>query len=447
VKTAIRKHWKDFAAIVVLVVIAVAVATVILGKQRLTLPAWVPLVGTDFFTMSADMSTAQAVTPGQGQTVNIAGVQVGEITSVKLVDGKARVGMKIHTRWANRIYNNASVLLRPKTGLKDMVAELTPGDRSTGRLKQGGVIPVSQTLPDVNLDEILSSLDSDTRDYLQLLLSDGAQGVGSKAKGVQLADALRQIKPTAKYARQINEGLATRRASLARVVHNFSLLTDELGSRDTRLSNFVENSNAVFSTLASQDQSLKATLEKLPSTLDVTNTSLGKVKSLADELGPTLQALRPGARALGPSLKQTRPFLRKTTPVIKDQLRPFARAALPTVTDLRPALRDLSAATPDLTSSFSVVNRLLNEVAYNPPGDQDEGFLFWQSWVNHAGNAVFASQDAQGPIRRGLIVLSCSTAQLLNAVGQANKQLGTLVALLNAPSVSQICPSSSDTAG
>ena len=103
--------------------------------------------------------------------------------------------------------------------------------------------------------------------------------------------------------------------------------------------------------------------------------------------------------------------------------------------------------TPDLTTSFSVVNRLLNEVAYNPPGDKDEGFLFWQSWVNHAGNAIFASQDAQGPIRRGLIVLSCSTAQLLNAVGQANKQLGTLVTLLNAPSVSQICPSSSDTAG
>ena len=41
--TAIRKHWKDFAAIIVLVVIAGAVATVILGKQRLTLPAWVPL--------------------------------------------------------------------------------------------------------------------------------------------------------------------------------------------------------------------------------------------------------------------------------------------------------------------------------------------------------------------------------------------------------------------
>ena len=66
-----------------------------------------------------------------------------------------------------RVYKDATVLLRPKTGLKDMVAELEPGTPGAGRLKDGGVIPVSQTLPDVNLDEILASLDADTRDYLR----------------------------------------------------------------------------------------------------------------------------------------------------------------------------------------------------------------------------------------------------------------------------------------
>jgi phospholipid/cholesterol/gamma-HCH transport system substrate-binding protein len=175
--------------------------------------------------------------------------------------------------------------------------------------------------------------------------------------------------------------------------------------------------------------------------------TLGKVKTLADVLGPTLEDLRPAARALGPSLRQTRPFLRESTPVIRDEIRPFTRAALPTVKELRPAMRDLAATTPDLTASFSVINRLLNEVAYNPPGDKEEGFLFWQSWVNHAGNAIFSTQDAHGPIRRGLIVLSCSSAQLLDAVSQANPQLGTLVGLLNAPSQQQICPQSSAPAG
>ena len=73
-----------------------------------------------------------------------------------------------------------------------MVAELTPGTPDAGRLQEGGVIPVSQTLPDVNLDEILSSLDADTRDYLLLLLNDGAQGLGSQRKGRELAEAIRR---------------------------------------------------------------------------------------------------------------------------------------------------------------------------------------------------------------------------------------------------------------
>jgi phospholipid/cholesterol/gamma-HCH transport system substrate-binding protein len=446
VRTAIRKHLPDFLAILGLLVVAVAVSTVILGKQRLTLPGWVPLVGQDYFTMNAEMTTAQAVTPGQGQTVNVAGVQVGEITSVKLKDGRAVIGMRIKPKY-DRIYRDASVLLRPKTGLKDMVAELTPGTTGAGRLPDGGTIPVSQTLPDVNLDEILSSLDTDTRDYLQLLLNDGAQGLGSKAKGRDLARAIRRIEPTARLSRQINEQLAVRRRNIARVVHNFSLVTDELGRKDTQLANFVQNSNAVFDTLAGQDASLRATLERLPSTLTTTNTTLVKVKGLADELGPTLQALRPGARALGPSLRQTRPFLRQSTPIIRDEIRPFTRAALPAVTELRPAMRDLAAATPDLTRVFSVVNRLLNTAAYNPPGKLDEGYLFWQSWVNHAGDSLFSTQDAHGPIRRGLIVLSCQTAQVLDAVTSANPQLGTLIDLLNAPSTAQICPSSTQSAG
>ena len=52
-----------------------------------------------------------------------------------------------------------------------------------------------------------------------------------------------------------------------------------------------------------------------------------------------------------------------------------------------------------------------------------------------------------GPIRRGLVVLSCSTAQLLDSVAQANPQLGTLVDLLNAPSPAQICPKTTQAAG
>jgi phospholipid/cholesterol/gamma-HCH transport system substrate-binding protein len=442
--TAIRKHLRDFLAIILLLVVALVVAVVILSHQRVALPPGVPLLGKDFVEVEAELSTAQAVTPGQGQTVNIAGVEVGQISSVKLENGRAVIGLKIERKY-DRIYRNATILMRPKTGLKDMVAELNPGTEEAGRLQEGERIPVSQTLPDVNLDEILASLDTDTRDYLRILLGDASLGL--KDNGREFAQTIRRIEPTARYAREINEQLAVRRNNIRRVVHNLSLLMEELGTKDRQVADFVQSSNAVFSILAGQDANLRDTLRQLPGALDETQTTLAKVDRLATVLGPTLQDLRPGARALGPSLRETRPFLTQTTPILRNQIRPFARAALPTVNELRPAMRDLAAATPDLTSSFKVINALLNTLAYNPPGDTEEGYLFWLSWANHTGQTVFSNQDAHGPIRHGLVILSCSTAQLLESVAGSSPNLGTLVALLNSPPASQICPTSSQGAG
>jgi phospholipid/cholesterol/gamma-HCH transport system substrate-binding protein len=442
VKVAIQKHWLDFLAIIGLIVISGAVAVYILDHQRLTLPGWVPLVGKDFFVVKAEMSSAQAVTPGQGQTVNIAGVQVGEISKVELKQGKAVITLRMEPRYG-RVYKDATVLLRPKTGLKDMVAELEPGHVSAGRLKDGGVIPVSQTLPDVNLDEILAALDTDTRDYLTVLLGAGAEGL--RGNGRELANALRRIEPSARYGRKVFASLAERRQNLKRVIHNLSLVMDELGAKDDQLSEFVENSNAVFAALSRQDANLRATLSELPSSLDETQKGLGKAKVLADELGPTLQALRPGARALGPTLRQVRPFVKETMPVLRDEIRPFVRASRPTVRALRPAARDLAAVAPDLERSFGVVNLLLDMLAYNPPG-KEEGYLFWVAWANHIGNQLFTTQDAHGPIRRGLFVTTCQDVPVLDQVAQSNPLLGVLTDLLNLPK--QNCPTSSqDPAG
>jgi hypothetical protein len=110
------------------------------------------------------------------------------------------------------------------------------------------------------------------------------------------------------------------------------------------------------------------------------------------------------------------------------------------VRQLRKVGENLKPLTPHLTNTFKVVNSLLNTLAFNPKG-AEEGFLFWVSWANHNGATVFATQDAHGPIRRGLIVTSCSSLDLLNRVVQANPALNTLFTLLNTPVISKICPS------
>ncbi len=307
-----------------------------------------------------------------------------------------------------------------------------------GKLRGGGTVPIQNTLPDINPDEILASLDGDTRSYLRLLLAGGAQGLHNNQ--AQLAAVFKRFEPTARDVAKITTLLSQRQANLRRVIHNFQLLSTELSTRDSSISAFVVSNNAVFQHLANQDANLQATLQLLPPTLVQANSALAKTGRLANALGPTLSALRPTARALGPALVQTRPFLRQTTPIIKNQLRPFTAASIPTIRQLKPAAQDLAALTPNLVTTFKVLNYALNELTYNPPGSRDEGFLFYAAWANHLGASLFALQDAHGPIRQGLVEITCSASQVLQQVIVANPQLSTITQLANLPPPSSICP-------
>jgi len=86
--------------------------------------------------------------------------------------------MDIDPDYKTLIHTDASALLRPKTGLKDMFLEVSPGSHSAPVVKDGFTIPVQNTLPDVNPDEIYGALDADTRQYLRC--SSTAPGRGSR---------------------------------------------------------------------------------------------------------------------------------------------------------------------------------------------------------------------------------------------------------------------------
>jgi phospholipid/cholesterol/gamma-HCH transport system substrate-binding protein len=436
VRLAIQKHMRDFLAIIALSIFAIGVTGYILAHQRFYLPKWVPVIGTDFFELKGEFSTAQSVTPGQGQTVDIAGVPVGEIKKVELDQGRALVTMEIKHKYAHLIKSDATMLLRPKTGLKDMVVELDPGTPGTPGVKNGYTVPVANTKPDVNLDEILSSLDRDTRDYLRLFVAGGGEGL--KNNGPNLASTLKRFEPLNRDVATLTGELAKRRGNLAHLIHNLQLLVGEVGTKDKQLAELVVSQNAVFQAFANQDVNLRKALQELPSTLATTNTALQKSDAVSTKLGPTLRDLRPGARALGPTQVATQAFAKATTPIIKNQLRPFTKQATPTVKALVPAVADLAKVTPDLASSFTVLNKFFNALAYNPSGAA-EGYLFYALWLNHIGASVYSTQDALGPIRRGIIFTDCIAAGALENVAKLDQQLGTLIALTNFPTSAQIC--------
>jgi phospholipid/cholesterol/gamma-HCH transport system substrate-binding protein len=427
--------------VLAMVAIALAVGTFITTHQRLHIPAWVPAIGQHRFVLNAELGSAPGIMPGQGQMVTVSGVPIGEIGKVSLKNGKAVLRLDIKERYAH-VHRDATILLRPKTGLKDMVAELDPGTKGPD-LKSGATIGTGATKPDVNFDEFLAELDTDTRNSLVLLAGGAGQALG-KGNGDDLANVLRRFSPLSRHAAQATELVAVRRTEIKRVMHNLSLLAVELGDRDKQLGTFVNASNDVFRRFNDQNDALAKSLELLPGTLQTAQPALAKLDKLGATLTVGLKKLSPSAKDLGPTLAGLRSFSKATTPVLRDQIRPFTRAAQPTAKKLVPVAHRLAKATPDLARLTDELNVLVNELAYKGKGSgiKSQSYLYQVPWANHNTNSLVSNADGVAPLRRTLIYFGCGPLNLLfNALSgpprgktePRNPTLTTLIKLLDAP--------------
>ncbi|MGO9898674.1 MAG: MlaD family protein [Solirubrobacteraceae bacterium] len=445
-KRAIRIHRLDFIAIVALIAIAILVVGYILEHQ----PAFT--FGRNYYKVKAEFQTAAAVTAGQGQPVTIAGVAVGLVGGVALQHGRAVVTIEIDRQYAP-IYRNATVLLRPRTPLKDMYLALDPGTRSAGAIPDGGELSAASTEPDIDVDQILSSLDGDTRTYLLLALAGGSealQGPGagggnpSPATVADLRGIFKRFAPLDRDTESFASLLATRSQEIHRAIHNLQAVVTSLGGVDAELTSLIDAANANFTAISSQDAALQAGITQLPGTLQQTSQTLVKVQSFAAQTGPTLAHLQPFARELAPALRALAPLLRDTKAPIEYQLRPFAVAVAPLVRTLRPATAKLAQATPALSRVVGVLNTLFNTLAYQPSNGQP-GYLYWGAWLSHIAASLTSMQDVNGPIVQGLFMANCSELNLLEAsLVLSDPALSPILDLLNAPDWTQIsspyCP-------
>jgi phospholipid/cholesterol/gamma-HCH transport system substrate-binding protein len=425
---AIRKHWRDFLAIFGIAVLGLAVGAYILSQQRLRFP----LVQEKPKQIEVELSNAQAVQPGQGQTVRVAGVEVGQIADVQLEDGIAVVTLDIEKDYENLIRRDATALLRPKTALKDMFLEVSPG---TGEpVGEGGRIQVANSLPDIDPDEVYAALDADTRPYLKLLVA-GA-GKGLRERGDDLREVFRRLEPIHRDLARVTRATAKRRVALKELIHDYGLLMTELGKHPQDLRRLVTASRSVFDALANEDDAISASVAQLPASLRASESALAQVQQFAPVLRSSLESLRKPIRKLPATNEAVIPFLKQTEPVIRTQIRPFVRAARPWTDDLRLAAEGTAKAMPDLRRSFGELNRFFNIGAHNPGGaegldgksiseqrQRQEGFLYWLAWVSQNGSSLFSSADGQGPWRR-VTICGLPAAAVTGIVGDVLAEVG-----------------------
>ncbi|HET9074650.1 MAG TPA: MlaD family protein [Solirubrobacteraceae bacterium] len=413
-KRAITTHSRDFAAILGLLLAAVVVSGYILVHQGFRFP----LVESTPFSDYVDLQTGQAVTPGQGQSVRVSGVQIGDIGAISLHNGYARVRMDIQPQFRHLIHTDATALLRPRTGLDDMFIELNPGRSPAPVAPVGFTIGMNNSLPDINLDEVLAELDSDTRAYLDQLIN--GVGGGLRGRGDELAQVLMRFEPTHRDLAAVSQAVAARGADLANLVHALARLNGALAQKQVQITSLVRSSDTVFSAIAAEDHHVAGALALLPSTLAATTDALAKVHTFAAQLGPAARNLVPAVRALPAANSALVALARPSAPIVAHQIRPFVRAAQPVVRELQPAAQRLAGATPNVTTAFGVLQSFVNMLGYQPTSGPNagHGYLWWLAWADHNARSLFSSQDANGDFRNLFLQFSCaSLAQLAQGTG------------------------------
>jgi phospholipid/cholesterol/gamma-HCH transport system substrate-binding protein len=231
--------------------------------------------------------------------VRISGVTVGRVTKTLETAGLTKVTMRIDPRYAP-IPRDTQAILRLKTLLGETYVELSPGNRASGSMPDGGTLPNAQVKPTTELDEVLRALDPRTRRDTQRFLAGLAAGV--QGRGESLSDALGNLSPLADHSGELLGALDRQRSAVRQLVHDTGVVLGSLAERQGDLSGLVRSGDVVLGTTARRNRELADAVRILPTTVDELKPTLADLRDLLQQARPVVQTLRPAAKVLNQSL-------------------------------------------------------------------------------------------------------------------------------------------------
>jgi phospholipid/cholesterol/gamma-HCH transport system substrate-binding protein len=410
------KRRRRRRALVPNVVAGVAVSLVILAACWLVFGGPTPWGGGGYklkavFTVQTELHL--------DSPVRIAGVDVGKVTSIHHVQGNSTAAMVTMTI-AGRglpIHSDATANVRPRLFLEgNYYVDLQPGTPEAPVMDSGGVLPAAHTSGPVQLDRVLSALNSDARGNLQTLvegLGDAMNATPTAAADATADPSQRGLTAAQSLNRSLNYSADAFKASaivnqallgespndLSGAVTGLSATFGGLADAGGHLSDLVTSLNTTMQALADRQDDLSETISLLPSTLRSLNATLGPLQS---SYGPTrtfARDLLPGVRQLGPTIDAGLPWLTQAQALLSD------RDLGGLLTDLSPAVRNTGATVRDTRSLLGGTYELAacfnhtiipagNEKIADPP--ITTGLQVYQELFQSAVGIASASQNFDG---------------------------------------------------
>jgi phospholipid/cholesterol/gamma-HCH transport system substrate-binding protein len=371
-----RSRISNGAAGVIAIVVIAAACYLVFGGS-------LPFSGSPFVLKAVFTTQTQLHIPSP---VRIAGVDVGQVVSVKRVSGDtsaAVITMNIN-KDGLPIHANANARIRARIFLEgNFYVDLSPGTPSAPVLSPGTTLPAANNAGPVQLDRVLASLNADARTNLQTLL----QGIGASLNGAPTAaqDATQDpivrgltggqaLNKSLQYSAGafrastiVNQALLGQQPhDLTKVVQGNERVLKGFAASGPALASLVHTFNATMGTLASRQQDLARTIALLPPTLRRINSA---DTALDASFGPTQQFARqllPGVRQLGPTIDAAIPWIGQAGKLVSNhELGGLLK-------NLTPAVQNTGRTIPATRSLLSSADELARCLDHNliPTGNE-----------------------------------------------------------------------------
>jgi phospholipid/cholesterol/gamma-HCH transport system substrate-binding protein len=444
VATARRRRSGASPLTVGLIALAIVLVATFLGFTK-------DIPFTKGFRVQAVFESANSLRPNS--PVRIAGVNVGKVKSVEPKEGtdQALVTMEFK-KSALPIHEDATAKIRPRIFLEgNFFIDLHPGSPSSPKLESGDTIKVTRTSTPVQLDQVLTALQGDTRQDLRDLLDGLAQGLNSKpsaaddrdadpsARGETAAESFNDAyvdSPAAlRGGAQVNEALlgTEPERDVARLLDGTAKTTGALIRNEGLLKDLITNFNTTMAAFASEEGNLRTSIRLLAPTLENANAALASLNAAFPPTRAFAREILPGVRETPATIDASLPWIAETRKLLgKSELRGLAQ-------DLSPATRDLARVTDASLDLLPQINRtsLCARDVILPTGDivvRDEFDTgtenykeFWWTMVGLSGESQ--NFDGNGSYVRFQPGGGSDTV----ALGDANSATGKLVGSTPSP--------------
>jgi phospholipid/cholesterol/gamma-HCH transport system substrate-binding protein len=335
------------------------------------------------YEVKAVFNSANGLRPDS--PVRIAGVEVGKVKNVEGQEGTDNAVVTLAIADNGRpLHRDATLKIRPRIFLEgNFFVDLKPGTPGAPELDDGGTIAVTQTSTPVQLDQVLTALQSDTRQDLRDVLEGLGTALSSKptaadnrdadpsARGETAArswnDAYDDAGPAARAQSQVNEALLGTQPEqdLARLIEGAGKTAAGLVRNESQLKDLISNFNVTMAALASEDTNLRTSIRELAPTLENANAALASLNEAFPPTRAFAREILPGVRETAATIDASFPWVEQARGLMsKAELQGLAR-------DLSPATRDLARLTDqaiELLPQTDLVSKCARDVVL-PTGD------------------------------------------------------------------------------